>query len=440
MKNKNLVDIQKLQDAIDSSMNIIEELCPKNNVVDGIKPRDTYLRQDKRSFSMFTACEILWAIASTGIYSKTFYLQMELLSLVNKEIENEYFENNDRIFEAAFLMLATTSAGQQIGSNEYTKTITTLIESQKQDGSWGSYKDGDADLRATALCTLSLIYGINYVGKSDIEPYSKMEIAVVEACKWINNKFTNEGYCKRIVDSLKHNGRVEEVPGIELTSWCTLALINALITINGEPYSFNREQIETKAKKAITWLLSLNVDEIAQKPEIEVELYKTKFSDEVIKHHYGSGSLEVTILALLSYRKSFFYNYISGFDTYIGHAVQRLLMNKNDVGQWFDKNSDSYAKAWPVSYAIKVLCEYRDFLKDNDNFHQKLRVECHILIGKILSFFKKYILAIIFLALTILVIIFHAEIESYITFFDTNIATAIGIILSGISVIQGVRK
>ena len=151
MKNKNTVDIQNLQDAIDSSMNIIEELCPKDNVMEGIKPRDAYLRQDKRSFSMFTACEFLWAIASTGIYSKAFYLQMELLSLVNKEIENKYFENNDRIFETAFLMLATTSAGQQIGSNEYTKTITILIESQKQDGSWGSYKDGDADLRATAL-------------------------------------------------------------------------------------------------------------------------------------------------------------------------------------------------------------------------------------------------------------------------------------------------
>lgn len=186
--------------------------------------------------------------------------------------------------------------------------------------------------------------------------------------------------------------------------------------------------------------MSLNVDEIAQKPEIEVELYKTKFSDDVIKHCYGSGSLEITILALLSYRKSFFYNYISGLDTYIGHAVQRLLMNKNDVGQWFDKNSDSYAKAWPVSYAIKVLCEYRDFLKDNANFHKRFRVECRILIGKILSFLKKYILAIIFLALTILVVIFHAEIESYFTFFNTNIAAAIGIILSGIGVIQGVRK
>ena len=249
MKNKNIVNVEELQNAIDSSMNIIEELCPKDNVLYGIKPRDTYLRKDERSFSMFTACEILWAIASTGIYSKTFYLQMELLSLVNKEIEDEYLENNDRIFETAFLMLATTSAGQQIGSDAYTKIITTLNKAQKQDGSWGSYKDGNSDLRATALCTLGLIYGINYVGKSDIEPYSKMEMVVVESCKWISNKFTDEGYCKRIVDSFKHNSRVEEVPGIELTSWCTLALVNALITIKGEPYSFNREQIEKKLKR-----------------------------------------------------------------------------------------------------------------------------------------------------------------------------------------------
>ena len=83
--------ISKIESSIERSMYIIETVCPCNNVCLGIKARDTYHKGDSPAFSMFTACEMLWAITSSGIYSKTHYLTVELLTAINTEIGNNLF-------------------------------------------------------------------------------------------------------------------------------------------------------------------------------------------------------------------------------------------------------------------------------------------------------------------------------------------------------------
>lgn len=170
MKNKkatnsiaNNVDI-----CITKSMAIIEKLCPRNNVCLGIRVRDSYHNGDVPKFSMLTACEMLWAVTTSGKYSRAHYLIVELLTAINTELENDYFSKKDRAFEKAFILLATTSAGQSIREKIYVKTVESILASQKNDGAWSSYLGGEADLRATALNVVALSECNKYVGATDL--------------------------------------------------------------------------------------------------------------------------------------------------------------------------------------------------------------------------------------------------------------------------------
>lgn len=447
MKNKkatnsiaNDVDI-----CITKSMAIIEKLCPRNNVCLGIRVRDSYHNGDIPKFSMFTACEMLWAVTTSGKYSRAHYLIVELLTAINTELENGYFSKKDRAFEKAFILLATTSAGQSIREKIYVETVESILDSQKNDGAWSSYSGGEADLRATALNVVALSECNKYVGATDLEPFSKIELSVTRACEWIKRAYTESGYCERIVVGLSECGtQPQRTPGIELTAWCTYALIVA--TESFEYYKNiargGTENFSGTIKKSIIWMTQQDIDKVAETPEIESEIYLKDIQKpkELTTHEYGAGSLEILILALLAYRQSRLYKYIKNFNKILENSIFRLMKNMNQDGEWYDKNSCSYSRAWPVSYALKVLTTFREYLVSQETFKTQLFQQIRIIISLIPAFLWKYKIAIFFIALTTVSVCFADTIKTYIQYFNSPIFTIIGLALSAISVWQGSKK
>lgn len=447
MKTKKAPDFiaNNIDTCINKSMSIIEKLCPRNNVCLGIRVRDSYHNGEIPKFSMFTACEMLWAVTTSGIYSKAHYLTVELLTAINTELENDYFLKRDRAFEKAFILLATTSAGQSIREQIYVKTVKAILDSQRSDGAWSSYSDGEADLRATALNVVALSACNEYVGVTDLEPFSKIEMAVTRASEWIGKAYTESGYCERTVFGLPEcSTQPQRTPGVELTAWCTYALIVATTsfeyyknTARGGAKSFS-----DTIKKAIIWMMQQDMDRVAETPEIESEIYLKDIQKptELTTHEYGAGSLEVLILALLAYRQSYLYEYIKNYDKILEKSILRLMKNMNQNGEWYDKNSCSYSRAWPVSYALKVLTTYREYLAATENFKTQFKQQTRIVIASIPAFLWRYKIAILFIIITFLSIFFADLIKIYIQYFNSPIFTAIGIVLSAIGVWQGRKK
>lgn len=430
--------LNKIEDSLERSMNIIETLCPRNNVCLGIKARDPYHREDTPEFSMFTACEMLWAITSSGIYSKTHYLTVELLTAINTAISNNYLDKQDRSFEKAFILLAMTCAGQPITAPGYIEIVKHIISNQRTNGAWGTYSEGENDLRATALCVIALTECNFYVGKTDIIPFTLIADKVNVACKWILKQYTEDGFCQRKIISLEEYGQSSEnTYGIELTAWSSYALICAIENCNIEKK--DRENMLKKIRSSIHWLLSLDYNQIATVPEIEMEVYK---KDGTLKNHeYGSGSLEITILALIRYRCSDIYDYTKGIDEYITKSVLRLLENENE-GKWYDKNSDSYSRVWPVSYAIKALTTYRDFIYSKNKFRNELKKNMKLSISLILTKLHKYLfnfpLIIIYLIVGFIGLYFHEFIEARVEFINSTWIAFISLLLSAIGILLSI--
>ena len=440
MQKKDKEIKEHVHKSIEKSMAVIEKICPQGNVSLGIKARDTYHNTGETpKFSMFTACEMLWAITSSGLYSKVHYLTVGLLTTVNTELEGTYFTKQDRTFEKAFILLGTTAAGQSIATAAYVNTINSILNDQKADGSWGSYSSGDSDIRATALCLLALTACYQYVGigKNAQEPFSKIEGAITQSCNWLLNQYSNEGYCKRRISNFDEYSN-QYTFGIELTAWSTYALIEAAKCL--ENYS-NAGRLISTVQESIQWLCKLEPKTIAETPENEIEEYKKdKASDKIIRHEYGAGGLDISIIAFIAYRKSTFYKHIKRFDDLLEELVTHLLKHENENGEWWDKNSDSYGKAWTLSYALKALSVYYEYLCENEAFIIQLKQKLRSAFSSLLAWLNKYRLAFIFVIATVLILIFRQEIEAKITFFNSPIATAVGIILSGIGVFQGRRK
>lgn len=430
--------INKIESSIERSMNIIETVCPRNNVCMGIRARDTYHKEDNPDFSMFTACEMLWAITSSRIYSKTHYLIVELLTAINTEITSSYFDKQDRMFEKAFILLAMTCAGQAIIANEYVDMVKRILNEQKDNGAWATYKEGSADLRATALCVIALTECHCYVGKTDIEPFINIEKQVIKACQWINQQYIDKGYCQRKIISLEEYGQPQELSyGVELTAWASYALIYAVEQFNFE--KSEKDKIFKKIRLSINWMLSLDIIQVAKAPEIETELYKT---GNVIKNHeYGCGSLEIMALTLISYRCSNIYEYIKGLDEYISKTISRLLENERE-GKWYDKNSDSYSKIWPVSYAVKVLTTYRDFILNKNKFKQELKQNVKLTISLIVTKLHKYIfnwpLVILYFIIGASGLYFHEFFKSRVEFINSTFVGFLGLILSAIGILLSI--
>lgn len=440
MQKKDKEIKERVHKSIEKSMSVIEKLCPQNNVCLGIRVRDTYHNNGEiPKFSMFTACEMLWAVTSTGLYSKAHYLTVELLTTVNTELESSYFEKQDRTFEKAFILLGTTAAGQSIAANVYLNTINSILNDQKTDGSWGSYSDGNSDIRATALCLLALSTCYQYVGigKNAQAPFSKIEDTITKACNWLLNQYSDEGFCRRRISNFEEYSD-QYTFGIELTAWSTYALIEAAKCL--ENYS-NAGRLISTVQKSLQWLCKLAPKTIAETPENEIEEYKKdKTTDKIVRHEYGAGGLDISIIALIAYRKSTFYKYIKKFDDLLQELVTRLLKHENENGEWWDKNSDSYGKAWTLSYALKALSVYYEYLCENEVFIVELKRRLRAAISSVLAWLNKYKLTFIFVIATILIFTFRKEIEAKIAFFNSPIATAVGIGLSGIGVFQGRSK
>ena len=431
---------ERVYQSIEKTMSVIEKICPQGNVCLGIKVRDTYHNNgDVPAFSMFTAGEMLWAITSTGLYSKSHYLTAGLLTLVNTELEGNYFKKKDRTYEKAFVLLGTTAAGQSITTTVYLNTIKSILEIQKVDGSWGSYSAGNSDIRATALCILALTECYQYVGvgKDAQPPFSKIEGSIIRACDWLLRQYSREGYCKRHISNFDEYSDMYTF-GIELTAWSTYALIKVARCLTNYP---DINHLTKVVHKSIQWLCGLGVQTIAKTPENEIEEYKKDSNtEEILRHDYGAGGLEITIIALVEYRKSPFYNYIRNFDNSINEFVLCLLTHENENGEWWDKNSDSYGRAWTISYALKALSVFYEYLCESEEFITQLKKMLRVNFLSVLAWLYKYWIALFFVSVTVLLFAFMQAIQKKFAFFNSPIITATGFVLSVIGVIQGRRK
>lgn len=434
--DKNIIN--SIDNSIEKSMSIIETVCPRNNVCMGIKARDTYHTDDNSKFSMFTGCEMLWAITSSGIYSKTHYLTVELLTTINTELGNGYFENQDRMFEKAFILLAMTCAGQPIVAPIYVKTVKKILDEQKDNGAWGSYSEGEIDIRATALSLISLTECCRYIGKTDTEPFNSIEDKIQKTCKWLCQQYTEKGYCKRKIINLEDCTQIQEFTyGIELTAWVTYALLCAVNFFDIKKDI--KDKLINKIRLSVNWMLALDIKQVAQVPEIEIERYKK--GNELKNHEYGSGSLEILILALIEYINSDIYEYTKGIEEYLSKAILRLLENEKE-GKWYDKNSDSYNRMWPVSYAIKVLTAYKEYLLNKEKFRNQLKKNVKLSISRILTKLHKYIfnwpLIIIYFLIGLVGLYFHEFLKARVEFINSTIIGFTGLMLSAIGILLSV--
>ena len=199
------------------------------------------------------------------------------------------------------------------------------------------------------------------------------------------------------------------------------------------------EKIYKKIRASINWLLTLDFNQVAQAPEIEMELYKS--GDELREHEYGSGSLEIMVLTLIKYRSSDIYKYTKEMDNYISKSILRLLENEKE-GNWYDKNSDSYSRIWPVSYAIKVLTTYQDYVSNKWKFRNELKKNIKLSLSLIVTKLRKYIfnwpLIILYFIIGIIGLYFHEFLKARVEFVNSTFVSYFGFILSAIGVLLSI--
>lgn len=186
-------------------------------------------------------------------------------------------------------------------------------------------------------------------------------------------------------------------------------------------------------------MLTLDGGQVAKVPEIEMELYKK--GDELKNHEYGGGSLEIMILTLIKYRCSDIYEYMKGIDECISKSISRLLENEKE-GKWYDKNSDSYSRIWPVSYAIKTLTSYQDFVLDKCKFKNELKKNIKLTISLIATKLHKYVfnwpLIILYFIVGAVGLYFHEFIKERVEFINSTLVGYLGLLLSAIGILLSI--
>lgn len=79
--------------------------------------------------------------------------------------------------------------GSALVALEYTdvvrRVVRRILDEQRDSGAWGTYNEGEDDLRSTALCVIALTECSFYVGEADIEPFINIEDKAKKVCKWI---------------------------------------------------------------------------------------------------------------------------------------------------------------------------------------------------------------------------------------------------------------
>lgn len=429
----------KVDECITKSMAIIEQLCPQNEVTKGLINKIDYHSADAPGFSMLTCCQMLWAV--TGSYSQSHYIIVDLLETVKKELNSGYFATKDRSFERSFLLMSTTSAPMQFQDPLYIEIINQILNSQESDGYWGTCRGEKPDIRATALNIIALSEGYEYVGNSEKSPFSLIPNSVSKACEWLEKQYEDIGYCKREIQGIDEN-HIQYTYGVELTAWCTYALIRALECNCYTNHNNKRYNTKKIIQKSVRWLMRLDYDRIASTSEIEQEIYIRDLSkpNEKYFHGYGAGSLEILVLALIVYRESKIYQYISDYDHYLQKAVERLIQNMKPSGEWYDKNTDSYSRAWTVTYALKALTTYQHFLDSKSMFRKQLRQSMKVLVFSFFKMIWRYKIIFVGIILTLFAINHGDIISKYIEFLNSKTCTAIGLICTVLGFIMELKK
>lgn len=358
---------QDIEACLDRTFHVLENVCPTGNVIKGITSRYYHRPDSETPFSLFSASQILWALASSKKFPKTHYLVVELLAQINELLNNDIINKYDRILSKAFWFLALTCAGQPVQSEPYKKILENIIASQNERGIWGTCSESEGDLRATAVVVVSFCECIDRYGESSVEPYAELKSEIHSAVTYMIGEQKKEGFFLRRIKSINPEQSVTYQPGIELTAWIIYAMLKSMLVVN-----FNNEEvrkIKRTVKSAINWLIRQEIQDIATKSEIEEEYYIK--NGRGWTHDYGAGSLEIMILALTEYRYSDFYSYIKNLDSFIEKAIMKLLEDEKD-GTWHDKNSNSYTKLWKMAYVVKCLSAYFECISDEILFKKKV--------------------------------------------------------------------
>ena len=423
--------IEKVDLCLDNSFKKFDSICPKSNVLAGIFVRDAY---HERSYSLLTLCQMLWAVTSSGIKPKTYYLTMEFLRQLNDELSAEnYYTCNDRVFNDSFALWALTCSGQPVDSNVFRKSVTTLLDKQSIDGWWGTYSEGPAHIRATAFSILALAECYSYACPSESQPYSRIFESLKKGVTWLYSQFSAKGFCEREMQSLEVDV-VQKTYGVELTAFATLAILRSLKCLSVNDIAIDK--YKSLVVKSLKWIISLEVEDIARVSEIELEVYKE--NGNLLKHDYGAGGLDIVIFVISDFFISDYYTFIEKLKKKLDALVYRLIKNENH-GEWYDKNSSSYNHIWPVSYAIVALTSYSKYL-DSSVFYRKTRHRNTVdLLCKVKVFIFKYVLNpvldAIYLIIAAVLFYFHEFFNNRIDFINSTAISIVGLILGLIGLI-----
>lgn len=410
---------------LENSFSKIKEMCPKNNVLDGLAVRDSY---HQRKYSILTLCQVLWATISSSVYPRSFYLTVDLLKQINYEIEKqEYFKKYDRVIADAFIFLAYVHTGQSVDSNVYTTILSEIIRKQNADGWWSTYSGGEADIRATSLCLLALSECYSHVYASDTKPYSDVRTAIMNAANWLVKQYVMGKYCERVVQTMNANNTVKTY-GIELTAMASYSLIKCSDALSRTGFEIlNAKNVVVGSAK---WLMTLKPSDIKNSIEVEQE----KYVDEsiLLVHDYSTGDLEIVILFLSEFLMSSFYTFIDGAYSYLDKAVSLLIDNEKN-GEWFDKHSQSYNRIWRISYAVVALANYKRYVQEEEEYKLYAKRKRTDFVGKLKKIAFKYffnpVLDVIYLLIAAVVFYFREFLLIRAEFINSTAVSIIGLIL-----------
>ncbi len=414
---------------LDRSFEKLKSVCPQSDILSGMMVRDQYHKGD---YSMLTLFQMLWAVASSS-KPKTYYLMTELLKQVNYEIEQGHFyKNNDRVFSDAFILLALTYSGQPVNSHVYTLAVETLLGKQTAEGSWGTYYNngtGNIDIRATSFSILALSECYYYTCPSDITPYCSIFDSINKGVSWLEAQYKDGKYCERTVRSLEATSS-SKIPAAELTAFSSMAILKSLRCLSSNNIVIDK--YKALVATSIKWLVSLDCDEVALKLEIDEEIYTD--NNELLNHEYGTGCLDIIVCLLSEFLISQYYIYIPKLKKKLVKFVQRLMKNEKN-GEWYDKNTSSYNRLWPISYAIVSLTNYLKYMNIIVSYKETQRKNRLDMFLGIKYFIFKFLLnptlCVIYIIIAVVVFYFHEFIQNRIEFINST-AVSIAALLVGL--------
>lgn len=395
MRNKKFLTI--VSECLNRSLAEVQRRCPTGAVKEGISAKDIYHQNKKKSISLYTAAELLWALSLCKSGQPIDTIINELVQQIDLEYDDNLHNNmtHDRTLEEAFLILSLSNTSLSSKSLNY--LVDSLRNKQKSDGSWGTFsKAENGSLRATALSCLAFSF---YIKNKKFDGNLKSQIK--NGLNWLLLKYSDEFLWGEHSNNMSQKDWISTGQiGFDLNSFIVYTFLVCINTF-GTLIINDANHVKEIIYNAVKVLGKVNLNRVVDITELEIEEYK--IGNKYYKHDHGAGHLEFYILMIMEHYKCKMMKPIYKHYANLKSLLNILMKNEQD-GRWKDKNTNGSDKMWTLSYGIYTLSAYIKFnaeMKWNNWKYFKRNFATSIY--KLLSIFKrKWILGVAILAAGVL--------------------------------------